>query len=85
MKKALADLRRSLSAKLARDDYKPFNRATVYSGSLAVVEWAQHFHHVIDIPPVLPAVTKYITESGTCAGCGQRWNSQPSASNSPSH
>lgn len=41
------------------------------------VDCAQHVHYVIDIPQVLPIVTKYITESGTCSRCGQRWNSHP--------
>jgi transposase len=34
-----------------------------------------HEHYVTDIPPVLPVTTKFITESGSCKGCGQRWNS----------
>lgn len=38
---------------------------------------AEHIHHVIDIPPVVPVVTAHVTESATCLGCGQRWNSQP--------
>jgi len=38
---------------------------------------SEHIHHVIDIPPVVPVVTRHITESATCLGCGQRWNSQP--------
>lgn len=42
-----------------------------------IVEHAQHVHHVIDIPAISPFVTKYITESGTCSGCNQRWNSHP--------
>jgi len=42
-----------------------------------LVDWAEHVHYVVDIPPVIPVVVAHTTESATCSGCGQRWNSQP--------
>ena len=42
-----------------------------------------HEHYVTDLPPVLPVTTKYVTESGTCKDCNQRWNS--SHDELPSH
>ena len=38
-----------------------------------------HEHFVTDIPPIEPVTTKYITESGACRCCGQRWNSSHDA------
>ena len=34
-----------------------------------------HEHYVVDIPPILPVTTKYITKSASCPCCNQRWNS----------
>jgi transposase len=31
---------------------------------------------VVDIPPVQPIVTRYVTHSGQCARCGQRVRSR---------
>lgn len=36
-----------------------------------VKDLKQHEHYEVDIPPVVPIVTKYITYSGTCCACGQ--------------
>ncbi len=38
-----------------------------------------HEHFVTDIPPIEPVTTKYVTESGACHCCGQRWNSSHEA------
>jgi transposase len=42
-----------------------------------------HEHYVTDIPPILPVTKKFITESGNCPNCQQRWNS--SHPDLPSH
>jgi transposase len=34
-----------------------------------------HEHYVTDIPPILPVTKKFVTESGSCSRCRQRWNS----------
>ncbi len=56
--------------------HTPLEKCCLNCGG-CLVDWAEHVHHVIDIPPVVPMVTKHVTESATCSGCGQRWNSQP--------
>lgn len=34
-----------------------------------------HEHYVVDIPQIIPTTIKYVTESGKCPCCEQRWNS----------
>lgn len=48
-----------------------------------LVDFERHVHHVVDLPdmPKLK-VTKYVTYSGKCPCCRQRWNSK--AANQPS-
>jgi hypothetical protein len=36
----------------------------------------QHEQYVVDIPPVEPVITRYVTESGYCAHCRQRVRSR---------
>lgn len=44
-------------------------------GNRDLEDQRSHEHYVTDIPPILPVTKKFITESGTCSKCQQRWNS----------
>jgi transposase len=41
-----------------------------------VTEVKEHEQFVVDIPPVQPRVTRYVTQSGHCAQCGRRVRSR---------
>jgi transposase len=36
-----------------------------------VGELKEHEHYEVDLPPIVPVITKYITYSGTCCDCGE--------------
>ena len=52
----------------------PLERCPECNGSLT--EHKEHEQFVVDIPPVQPVITRYVTHSGYCSHCGRRVRSR---------
>jgi transposase len=42
----------------------------------SLTEWKEHEQFVVDIPPVQPVITRYVTHSGYCSDCRRRVRSR---------
>jgi transposase len=72
---------RAIPDKIDEEIFVPLGDCCDCGGQLG--DRRTHDHYVTDIPAAPPITTKFVTESGCCVDCGQRWNSSHDAL--PSH